>query len=83
VSAIEKHLTKIAIRNARGEFKRDDSVLRDALIATLGIVKHMGVAYELFDDLSTDERRTLMDKLYAEITELTEELGSVDARKGT
>lgn len=70
-------------RNESGRFVRDDSQLAAALIETLGILKRGLCAWELFPDLSAEERRMMCDGLYADITALVEQLNQVDKRKGT
>jgi len=82
MSAIEKHLTKTAIRNARGEFKRDDAALRDGMIETLGILKRVAIMWELFPEMDGDERRVVADTVYRDISNLVEQLEQVDQRKG-
>lgn len=73
---------KTIARNESGRFVRDDSQLAAALIETLGIVKRGLCAWELFPDLTAEERRTMLDGLYGEITNLVDELRQVDKRKG-
>jgi hypothetical protein len=73
---------KTLARNESGRFVRDDTQLASALIETLGIVKRGLCAWELFPDLTAEERRTMFDGLYGEITALVDQLHQVDTRKG-
>ena len=73
---------KTIAQNESGRWTRDDAQLRDSLIATLGIVKRIGCAWEQFPDLTAEERRGKFDQIYRDISALITELEQVDKRKG-
>jgi hypothetical protein len=67
-------------RNKLGQFQRDDSQLRDGIIATLEIVQRVACAWELFPEIT--DRRGHMDDIYREIDGLIAQLKQVDEPKG-
>jgi hypothetical protein len=69
-------------RNKRGQFQRDDSQLRDGIIATLELVQRVACAWELFPELDAEARRGHMDDIYREIDGLIAQLKQVDEPKG-
>ena len=70
------------IHGKKGQFQRDDSALRDATIETLGVLKRVAMMWELFPEMDTEERRNVGDAIYRDISNLIDQLGDVDARKG-
>jgi hypothetical protein len=75
-------MSKTIARNESGRFQRDDSVLRDAQIETLGILKRVAMMWELFPDMDGDERRVVADTTYTDISTLIQQLQQVDKQKG-
>ena len=73
---------KTIARNESGRWIRDDTVIANALIETLGIVKRIGCAWEQFPDLTAEERRGKFDQIYRDISALITDLEQVDKRKG-
>lgn len=69
-------------RNARGEFVRDDTALRNALTATLGLVKRVAMMWEMFPEMEGEERRAVADAIYRDVSDLIDDLAEIDARKG-
>ena len=70
------------ITREKGRFVRDDTALREGIIKTLTIVKHVAVAWELFPDLSPEARQNFMDAVYKDISLLIEDLEDIDEKKG-
>jgi hypothetical protein len=71
---------KTLARNESGRFVRDDTALRDGIIATLELVQRVACAWELFPELQ--DRRGHMDDIYRSVDALIAELRQVDEPKG-
>jgi hypothetical protein len=68
------------IHGKKGQFQRDDSALRDAIIELTECVRLVGVAWEMFPEIKN--RRDYMNPIYKRLELLTDELKQVDTKKG-
>ena len=69
-------------RDTQGRYVRDDLALRNALTETLGLVKRVAMMWELFPEMEGEERRAVADAIYRDVSDLIDDLGEIDARKG-